>query len=73
MRPLAIFDIIALFATIAALIILVQGWRRSLQRDSKVLFTGLFTLMLFLNLSNVLEWTGISAALDPSFLTMPNP
>jgi PAS domain S-box-containing protein len=65
MRPLAVFDIIALFATITALTILVRGWQRSLQRDSKILFSGLFTLTLFLNLSNVLEWTGISAALDP--------
>jgi PAS domain S-box-containing protein len=65
MRPLAVFDIIALLATIAALIILVQGRQRALQRDSKVLFAGLFTLTLFLNLSNVLEWTGITGALDP--------
>lgn len=35
MRPLAVFDIIALLATIAALIILVQGRQRALQRDSK--------------------------------------
>jgi PAS domain S-box-containing protein len=65
MRPLAVFDIIALLATIAALIILVQGRQRALQRDSKVLFAGLFTLTMFLNLSNVLEWTGITGALDP--------
>jgi len=65
MQPVAVFDIAAFFAGIVALIILVHGWKRALRQDSKVLLAGLFTLVLFLNLSNVLEWTGITRALDP--------
>jgi len=65
MKPVLIFDLISFMATIFTLIILLRGWKRALPYDVKLLLAGLLALALFHNFSNVLEWGGITNALDP--------
>ncbi len=59
-----IADVVSLLSILAALIILMIGWRYNLQRNAKLLLVGFLGLLFFHNFSNVLEWFGITAALD---------
>jgi len=65
MEPVSVVDLVGFLAILAALIILWRGWKRALGRDAKLLFAGLLALALFHGFSNVLEWSGITEALDP--------
>ena len=65
MPAVATIDFISFLAIMVALIILLRGWNRALPHDIKVLLVGLFGLALFQHFSNILEWGGISRALDP--------
>jgi len=65
MNPVGVVDFIAFLAILMALVILWRGWNRALERDAKLLLTGLLALTLFHYLSNALEWGGITKALDP--------
>ncbi|MCK4824455.1 hypothetical protein KA005_52375, partial [bacterium] len=64
MYPVFVIDIVSFLASLTAMIVLLKGWSRALQRDTKLLITGLLTLALFHHFSNVLEWSGITNALD---------
>ena len=65
MPLVAAIDFISFLAVIVALIFLVRGWNRALPPDIKLLIVGLLGLTLFHHFSNILEWGGISRALDP--------
>ena len=65
MPLVATIDFISLLASIVAIIVLLRGWRRALSNDIKLLILWLLGLALFHHTSNVLEWGGISKALDP--------
>lgn len=64
MNPVAIFEIFAFLATLVALIILWSNWERAFRQDTRLLFAGLLVLTLFVNFSNVLEWSGITRDMD---------
>ena len=65
MNPVSVVDLVGFLAVLMALIILWRGWKRALGRDAKLLLAGLLALTLFRGFSNVLEWSGITQALDP--------
>ena len=75
MPLVAAIDFISFLAVIVALIFLVRGWNRALPHDIKLLMVGLLGLTLFHHFSNILEWGGISRALDPfeDFLELLTP
>jgi len=58
-------DLIALFAALAALVILWSGWKRVLRFDLTLILAGVLTLTIFHDFSNVLEWSNITSVLDP--------
>ncbi|MGB3241256.1 MAG: PAS domain S-box protein, partial [Candidatus Omnitrophota bacterium] len=62
--PIAIFDLIASLASLAALSILLRGWKRALQSGSKLLLTGTLVFILSYNLCHFLEWSGITKVLE---------
>ncbi|MFX0094131.1 MAG: sensor histidine kinase [Candidatus Hodarchaeota archaeon] len=64
-NPVAIVDFITLVSSLVALLILVRGWRYRLGNDSKIVLVVIFIITIFHSFSNILEWTGISSALDP--------
>ena len=65
MHPVMVFDLISFLASLTTLFILLNGWKRALVRDAKLLLTGLFTFTLFYSSCLFLEWSGITKALDP--------
>ena len=65
MSLVAAIDFISFLAVIVALIVLGRGWNRALPYDIKLLIVGVLGLALFNHFSNILEWGGISKALDP--------
>jgi two-component system cell cycle sensor histidine kinase/response regulator CckA len=75
MPLVATIDFISFLAVIVALIFLLRGWNRTLPHDTKLLIVGLLGLTLFHHVSNILEWGGISSALDPfeDFLELLTP
>jgi PAS domain S-box-containing protein len=75
MPLVAAIDFISFLAVIVALIFLLRGWNRTLPHDIKLLIFGLLGLTLFHHVSNILEWGGISSALDPfeDFLELLTP
>jgi PAS domain S-box-containing protein len=75
MPLVAAIDFISFLAVIVALIFLLRGWNRTFPHDIKLLIVGLLGLTLFHHVSNILEWGGISSALDPfeDFLELLTP
>jgi two-component system cell cycle sensor histidine kinase/response regulator CckA len=75
MPLVATIDFISFLAVMVALIFLLRGWNRALPHDTKLLIVGLLGLTLFHHVSNILEWGGISSALDPfeDFLELLTP
>ncbi len=65
MHPVAVFDLISLFAAIAALIILLKSWYRSLKWDVKLMLISLLVFTLVYDFCLLMEWTGININLDP--------
>ncbi len=65
MLHVATIDFISFLAVIIALIVLLRGWKRALPNDIKFLIVGLLGIALFHHFSDILEWGGISRALDP--------
>ena len=65
MPLVATIDLISFLAVIVALFVLLRGWNRALPYDIKLLLVGLLGLALFHHFSNILEWGGLSRALDP--------
>jgi PAS domain S-box-containing protein len=64
-NPVGVIDLVALFSITVAASLLILGWRRGLDSDTRILLAGLLFLTLFHAISNSLEWGGITAALDP--------
>ena len=64
MHPVVVFDLVSFLASSTALFFLFKGWKRALPRDAKLLLTGLLFFVAFYNLCLVLEWSGITKALD---------
>ncbi len=65
MLHVAAIDLISFLAVIIALIVLLRGWNRAFSNDIKLLIVGLLGFSLFHHFSDILEWGGISRALDP--------
>lgn len=64
MNIVAVIDLFNFLASILAMILLLSGWKHALRKDVKVLLAVLILLLMFNGLSNVLEWSGITKALD---------
>ena len=64
MIHIAIIDLVSFLSIIVALIVLWRSWKRTLSLNVKLLFLGLLVLLLLHDFSNVLEWAGITKALD---------
>jgi len=64
MHPIAAFDLVTFVASLTALILLLNGWGRAFKRDAKLLLVGLLSFMVFYGLCLLLEWSGITRALD---------
>ncbi|MBL7220064.1 MAG: response regulator [Phycisphaerae bacterium] len=64
-RFVGAIDVVTAFACITTVVILARYWRRRLQKDVKVALGMLLVVMVFHYGSNVLEWCGITDALDP--------
>jgi PAS domain S-box-containing protein len=64
MHPVVVFDFVSFLASLTGLFFLVKGWKRVLPRDAKLLLTGLLVFITFYSLCLVLEWSGITKALD---------
>lgn len=65
MNLIAVFDLINLLFSLAALIILLIFWKSALWNDTRSVLFGLLILVIFRSFSNFLEWSNITAALDP--------
>jgi len=64
MSPVCMLDVLSLLAILVALPALWRGRRRMPGRDIWLLLASLTALILFRNLSNVLEWSRVTSALD---------
>jgi signal transduction histidine kinase len=60
-----IADFASFLGALAALIFVFKGRRSDIHRGAKYLLAGLLALLLFQGFSNILEWTKLTAALDP--------
>ena len=65
MSPVDVIDLITLFSLAIAASLLILGWRRALDSDTRILLVGILFLNLFHAFSNSLEWLGITTVLDP--------
>jgi len=65
MHPVAIFDLISLFASLAAIVILLKSGYRALKWDVKLMIISLLVFTLVYNLCLALEWGRINIGLDP--------
>jgi len=65
MHPVAIFDLISLFASIAAIIILLKSGYQALKWDVKLMIISLLVFTLVYDLCLALEWGGVKIDLDP--------
>jgi PAS domain S-box-containing protein len=64
-KAIGLIDLATFVVLVAAVIGLVRGWKGELSRDSMLLLLGILIASLLHSVSNVLEWGGITAALDP--------
>ncbi|MHC4480461.1 MAG: PAS domain S-box protein [Planctomycetota bacterium] len=58
-------DLLAFLAVLAGLVFLAAGRRRAIRADARALAAALMAAVLFQNLSNALQWLGITSALEP--------
>lgn len=61
----SILDFVGVFAAVVGLSVLLWTGRNKLQRDVRWLLFLLLMLMMFFQMSNLLEWSGVSRAFDP--------
>ncbi|HUV31369.1 MAG TPA: PAS domain S-box protein [Acidobacteriota bacterium] len=59
-----IADVVAIGALLAGLVLFLRGWRRALRTDAKLVALVLVGLGLFLQMSTILAWWGISSRLE---------
>ena len=65
MNLVTIFDLIAFFCSFISIGLLVSGWARPFDTDVKIMLLSIFSISAFHGMGNVLEWSNITAALDP--------
>jgi len=65
MNIVSIIDFITLFIVLITSIALLKFWKRSFKFNTKIILAVLLAVNLFHSLSNFLEWSGITNALDP--------
>ena len=65
MTLVSLIDLLSFVALVAAVAGIVRGWKSVLSRDSMLLLLGIAIASLLHSTSNVLEWSGITATLDP--------
>ena len=65
MPLLTTFDLVSLLASLAALMILLVGWKRIPGREVKLFIVGLLISNSLYALFLVVEWSGITRALEP--------
>jgi len=64
MTTIGLIDLVSFVALAAAVVGIVRNWKRGMSRDSMLLLLGIAIASLLHATSNVLEWSGITAALD---------
>jgi len=64
LTAISLIDFISLVAFVAAVVGIIRNWKRGLSRDSMRLLLAIAILSLVHATSNVLEWSGITAALN---------
>lgn len=64
MNPISIIDLISFIAAFISILIILFRWKSVIDESIKIIFGSLLILTLFLNFSNVLEWSGFTNALD---------
>ncbi len=64
-HPIVIFDILSFLSFLTAFVVLLKGWRNAFNLDIKLLLSCLLIFCLFYSFCLVLEWSGITKALDP--------
>lgn len=64
MSIVGIIDLFNFLACVSAAIFLCSDWKEAIRRDVKVLLACLISLSIFQSFGNVLEWSGITNALD---------
>jgi PAS domain S-box-containing protein len=64
MHPVAAFDIVTFMASAAALFVMLYGWKRALEPRAKLVFAGLLLFTSSYGLLLLIEWSGITEALD---------
>jgi signal transduction histidine kinase len=63
--PIYLLDGIAFLASLAAIAYVLTAGKPVLERDPRLLLIGLLMLVMFSNLGNFLEWSGIVATMEP--------
>ncbi len=61
---MVVINVVALAAILLALTFLLTGWGRAMSPDVNLLVGVLMVLLVVHNLSNTLEWTGVTAVMD---------
>jgi len=60
-----LIDLVSFVALVVAVVGIVRNWKSGMSRDSILLLLGIAIVSLLHATSNVLEWNGITAVLDP--------
>ena len=64
MHPVAVIDFIFFLGSLAALLALLRGWNRTFDNGTNFLYAGLLVSTLFYSFCLLVEWAGITNALD---------
>ncbi|MFC2105968.1 PAS domain S-box protein [Candidatus Bipolaricaulota bacterium] len=65
MTAVGVIDLVSFVTLAVAVVGIVRGWKRWMSRDSMLLLLAIATAALLHAMSNALEWSGITAVLDP--------
>ena len=65
MNLVTITDLIAFFCSFISIGLLISGWARPFDTDVKIMLLSIFSINALHGMGNVLEWSNITAALDP--------
>jgi two-component system sensor kinase FixL len=63
-NTIAVLDLFFFLASLFGLIILLRGYKKALTRGTKLLLSGLQVFIIAYSLCLVIEWSGITTALD---------
>jgi signal transduction histidine kinase len=65
MNAVAAIDLISFLSILFAVAVVSLGWRQAFGKDTRLVLVMLLAAKLFHGTGNVLEWSGITSALDP--------